>query len=220
MKVLVACEYSGIVRDAFAARGFDAMSCDLLPSDAPGKHYQGDVRGLLHYEWDLLIAHPDCTYLCSSGLHWNSRVPGRQEKTEQALLFVRELLGSNARRICLENPVGCISTRIRKPDQYIQPYEYGHDASKRTGLWLKNLPLLRPTQRVPGRMVNGKERWGNQTDSGQNKLGPSDDRWKERARTYQGWADAMASQWGDYLNLQHCIDVLVGMNVGEDKCKP
>lgn len=147
-----------------------------------------------------MIAHPDCTFLCSSGLHWNKRVPGRQEKTEAALEFVRRLMDAPIERIAIENPIGCIGTRIRKADQVIQPYEYGEDASKATCLWLKNLPPLRPTKRVPGRIVthNGKqvERWANQTDSGQNRLGPSNDRWKERARTYQGWANAMAMQWG------------------------
>jgi len=198
MKVLIACEHSGVVRDAFTAAGHDATSCDLLPTEAPGQHYQGDVRDILADRWDLMIAHPDCTYLCSSGLHWNKRVPGRAEKTEAAIDFVKELLQADIQRIAVENPVGCIGTRIRKADQYIQPYEYGHDASKRTGLWLKNLPLLRQTGFIEPRMVDGKPRWGNQTDSGQNKLGPSDDRWKERAKTYVGIAKAFASQWGNY----------------------
>lgn len=155
-----------------------------------------------------MIAHPDCTYLCSSGLHWNKRVPGRQAMTEKALDFVRELLDAPIPRIALENPVGCISTRIRPPDQFIQPYEYGHDASKRTGLWLKNLPLLQPTRYVEPRIVNGRPRWGNQTDSGQNKLGPSEDRWKERARTYSGWAAAMADQWGQLLVRRALADAV------------
>lgn len=198
MRVLVACEFSGVVRDAFASRGHHAMSCDLLPTEAEGLHYQGDVRDLLiENTWDLMIAHPDCTYLCSSGLHWNGRVEGRAEKTEIALQFVRELMDAPIPRIAIENPVGRINTAIRKPDQYIQPYEYGHNASKKTGLWLKNLPLLTPTQHVAPRMVKGKPRWDNQTDSGQNKLAPSEDRWKLRAATYQGWAEAMADQWGD-----------------------
>ena len=215
MKCLIACEYSGTVRDAFIARGHDAVSCDLLPTDKPGPHIQGDVTEVLGDGWDLMIAHPDCTYLCSSGLHWNKRRPGRQEKTEAALDFVRLLMNAPIPKIAIENPVGCISSRIRPPDQYIQPYEYGHDASKKTGLWLKRLPLLTPTELVAPRLVccgqvvtdttpcrscNGLKkplpRWGNQTNSGQNKLTPSADRWKDRARTYQGWADAMAAQWG------------------------
>jgi len=195
MKVLVACEYSGTVRDAFRARGHDAMSCDLLPTDAPGPHYQGDVRDILGDGWDLMIAHPPCTYLCSSGLHWNKRVPGRAQMTEDALDFVRLLLDAPIPRIALENPIGCIGTRIRKADQTIQPWQFGHDASKATRLWLKNLPLLTPTAVVEPRIANGKKRWANQTDSGQNRLPPSDDRWKIRSETYAGIAAAMVDQW-------------------------
>jgi len=196
MRVLVACEYSGAVRDAFIDNGHDAMSCDLLPTDAPGPHYQGDVRDILGNGWDLMVAHPPCTYLCSSGLHWNKRTPGRQEKTEESIEFVRMLMESPIPKIAIENPIGCISTRIRKPDQTIQPWQFGHDASKSTCLWLKNLPLLLTTKIFPPRIVNGKKRWGNQTDSGQNKLAPSDDRWKIRSETYSGIAKAMADQWG------------------------
>ena len=195
MKILVACEYSGTVRDAFIRAGHEAMSCDLLPTDAPGPHYQGSVLDILSSGWDLMIAHPPCTYLCSSGLHWNKRRPERAQQTEDALLFVRQLLDAPIPMIALENPIGCISTRIRKPDQTIQPWQYGHDASKATCLWLKGLPLLRPTDFVAPRVVNGKSRWGNQTDSGQNKLPPSADRWKIRSETYPGIADAMARQW-------------------------
>lgn len=197
LKVLIACEYSGAVRDAFLARGHDAMSCDLLPTDVPGPHYEGDVCDVLHDGWDLMIAHPPCTYLCSSGLHWNKRRPERAAQTEAALEFVRLLLDAPIPRIALENPVGCISTRIRKPEQTIQPHQFGHDASKATCLWLKNLPPLRPTKIVEPRIVNGRPRWGNQTDSGQNKLGPSADRWAIRSATYPGIAAAMADQWGN-----------------------
>lgn len=196
MRVLVACEYSGTVRDAFIAKGHDAMSCDLLPTDVPGPHYQGDVFDVINDGFDLMIAHPPCTYLSSSGLHWNKRTPGRAEKTEDALAFVQKLLVANIERIALENPIGCIGTRIRKATQTIHPYQFGDDASKATQLWLKGLPLLRPTQFIEPRMIDGKPRWGNQTDSGQNKLAPSADRWKLRSKTYQGIADAMASQWG------------------------
>lgn len=196
MRVLVACEFSGRVRDAFIAAGHDAMSCDLLPTEAPGPHYEGDVRDVLGNGWDLMIAHPPCTYLTVSGLHWNKKDPSRQQHTEDALNFVRLLLDAPIRSIALENPIGCISTAIRKPDQIIQPYQFGHDASKATCLWLKNLPLLRPTMFVEGRSVNGKRRWANQTDSGQNKLPPSKDRWKKRSETYLGIANAMAQQWG------------------------
>lgn len=203
MKVLVACEYSGIVRDAFSRQGHDATSCDLLPTDAPwgGAHYQGDVFDIIGEGWDLMVAHPPCTYLCSSGLHWNGRVPGRAELTMQALDFVQRLLNAPIPKIALENPVGRINTAIRKPDQTIQPYDFGDNASKKTCLWLKGLPILLPTKRFHGRMVkapNGKmiERWENQCDTGQDKRTPSADRWKIRSKTYPGIADAMASQWG------------------------
>lgn len=202
MKVLVACEYSGRVRDAFIARGHEAMSCDLLPTEAPGPHYQGDVRDILGEGWDLMIAHPPCTYLTVAGLHWNKRDPARNALTEEALAFVRLLMDAPIPRICIENPVSCISSRIRKPDQIIQPYEFGENASKRTCLWLKGLdPLfVDPAARFPGRLVEHKgqliERWENQTDSGQNRLPPSEDRWKERSTTYPGIARAMALNWG------------------------
>jgi hypothetical protein len=202
MRVLIACEYSGTVRDAFIRLGHDAMSCDLLPTDNPGPHYQGDVRDILNDGWDLMIAHPPCTYLCSSGLHWNKRRPERAAQTEEALQFVRLLLEANIPKIALENPIGCISTRIKKYDQMIQPYDFGDDASKQTCLWLKGLPKLMHTQRVAGRIVvtpSGKlaERWSNQCDNyGQDKTSPSPDRWKIRSQTYQGIANAMAQQWG------------------------
>jgi len=199
MRVLVGCEYSGRVRNAFRDAGHDAWSCDLLPSedDSPF-HVQGDVLSLLNQKWDLGIFHPPCTYLAVSGLHWNTRNPERAAKTEEALEFVRTLMSAPIKRIALENPVSCISSRIRKPDQIIQPYEFGEDASKKTCLWLKNLDLLTPTQMVAPRLVDGKPRWSNQTDSGQNRLGPSEDRWKERSRTFVGVAKAMAEQWGRY----------------------
>ncbi len=196
MRVLVACEHTGVVRDAFLAAGHEAVSCDLLPTEAPGPHYQGDVFDILGDGWDLLIAHPPCTYLCSSGLHWNHRRPGRQAKTDEALAFVRRLLDAPVPRIAIENPMGRIGSAIRKADQTIHPHQFGHDASKATCLWLKALPLLRPTQHVAPRWVNGKPRWANQTDSGQNRLPPSADRWKLRSATYPGIAAAMANQWG------------------------
>lgn len=198
MKILVACEYSGTVRDCFAALGHYALSCDLLPSESPyGRHYQGNVLDIINDGWDLMICHPPCTYLSVSGLHWNKKDPERAQKTEEALEFVKLLLNANIPRIALENPVSCISSRIRKPDQIIQPYDFGEDASKRTCLWLKNLPKLTGTEYIPGRVVGDKMRWSNQTDSGQNKLPPSEDRWKDRSRTYFGIAAAMADQWGN-----------------------
>jgi hypothetical protein len=196
MRVLIACEYSGTVRDCFASLGHDAMSCDLLPTESNGPHYQGNVMDIINLGWDLMVAHPPCTYLSVSGMHWTVRGLRDPQLTEDALDFVRTLMDAPIKRICIENPVSIISSRIRKSDQVIHPYQFGHDASKSTCLWLKNLPLLRPTQFVEPRMVDGKKRWGNQTDSGQNKLGPSDTRWKERSKTYEGIAQAMAQQWG------------------------
>lgn len=196
MRVLVACEYSGRVRDAFTKLGHYALSCDLLPTDAPGNHYQGDVLDVINDGWDLMIAHPPCTYLSVSGMHWTTRGLRDPKLTEDALDFVNVLLNAQIDKIALENPISVISSRIRKPDQIITPYQFGHDASKKTCLWLKNLPLLKQTEFIEPRIVNGKKRWGNQTDSGQNKLAPSDDRWKKRSETYEGIANAMAEQWG------------------------
>jgi len=195
LRVLVACEFSGVVRDAFAARGHIAMSCDFLPSESPGMHWKGDVRDVLDHGWDLMIAHPPCTYLSVSGIHWNNRGRGWRG-TYEALEFVRLLLDADIPRIALENPVSIISSHIRKPDQIIQPYQFGHDASKKTCLWLKNLPKLEPTREIPPRVVGGKLRWANQTDSGQNKLAPGSGRWKLRSATYPGIAAAMAAAWG------------------------
>jgi hypothetical protein len=172
------------------------MSCDILPTDVPGPHYQGDVLDILEQHWDLMVAHPPCTFLSSSGMHWTTRGLRDPKLTEDALDFVRTLLEAPIAKIALENPVGCISTRIRPADQYVHPHQFGDDASKKTGLWLKDLPKLTPTNQVPPRIIQGKERWANQCDSGQNKLGPSDDRWKERSKTYEGLANAIAQQWG------------------------
>lgn len=192
MKVLIACEYSGVVRDAFIAKGHDAVSCDLLPTDKPGPHYQGDVFDIINNGWDLMIAHPPCTYLAVSGMHWTTRGLRDPKLTDDALDFVQKLMDAPIERIAIENPVSVISSRIRKPDQIIQPWWFGHDASKKTCLWLKNLPLLVPTNMLHG---DAKTRRANQTASGQNKLPPSKDRWKERSKTYQGIADAMSQQW-------------------------
>ena len=148
MRVLVASEFSGTVRDAFIKTGHDAVSCDLLPSEAPGPHIQGDVLDILGDGFDLMIAHPPCTFLSASGLHWNKRRVGREEKTKEAVEFVRLLMDAPIPRIAVENPIGRLSTAIRKPDQIIQPWQFGHDASKSTCLWLKNLPPLKPTKSV------------------------------------------------------------------------
>lgn len=197
MNVLVACEFSATVRDAFIARGHNAISCDLLECASGGPHYVGDVRDIIYRNWDLLIAHPPCRYLSSSGLHWNKRRPERAAHTLYAIEFAKLFI--NATHIpkrCVENPIGCLSTLVRAPDQIIHPHEFGHDASKATCLWLCGLPKLVATQHVAPRIVAGKKRWANQTDSGQNNLPPSSDRWMLRSKTYQGIADAMAQQWG------------------------
>ena len=200
MRVLVACESSGKVRDAFIRLGHDAMSCDLLPTKVPGPHYEGDIFDIINDGWDLMVAHPPCTYIAVSGMHWTIRGLRDPQLTEEALIFVRRLMDADIPYICIENPVSIISTRIRKPSQTIQPYQFGHDASKKTCLWLKGLPKLVPTKYVKPRIINGKKRWDNQTDGGQNKLPPTDDRWDLRSETYQGIADAMAEQWTWFLN--------------------
>jgi hypothetical protein len=193
MKVLIACEYSGAVRDAFTRLGHDATSCDLLPSETEGKHYQGDVMEILHDGWDLMIAHPPCTHLAVSGAkHFAAKQASGVQ--QQALDFVAALLLAPIPKIALENPVSIISTRIRKPDQIIQPWMFGHEATKTTCLWLKNLPHLLPTK-VVGKGERHVTKSGKSLPTWYN-LPPSADRWKIRSATFQGIADAMASQWG------------------------
>lgn len=240
MRVLVACEFSGTVRDAFRARGHDAWSCDLLPTEAdPQWHLRCDVRDVLTDHWDLVIAHPPCDHLAVSGARWfaEKRADGRQQ---QGIDFFMAMVNAPAPRHAIENPVGIMSRLYRKPDQIIQPYEYGHPESKKTCLWLKGLPKLTPTEVLepewaltpagevyrdaggsrysPTHYFTGRgkpdlaqmvlfedarerqrQRWANQTPSGQNKLGPSEDRWKLRSLTYPGIAAAMADQWGALL---------------------
>jgi len=250
-RVLVGCEFSGTVRDAFTAAGCEAWSCDMLPSETLGLHYQGDVRHLLQGwvpvrytgecdpegdgacavsgldtslcgcygptqdgieykedhgilwgrpidrpQWDLAIFHPPCTYLASSGLHWNTRRPERAALTEEAVQFVLTLNGANAKRVAIENPIGALSSRWRKPDCITHPWHHGDDASKATCFWLTNLPPLTPTNELPGGRT---ARRANQTASGQNKLGPSPDRWKLRSATYPGIATAMVTHWRPLL---------------------
>lgn len=191
MRVLVACEYSGRVRDAFLALGHEAWSCDLLESestdtdDKASRHLLGPVEQFLGDEWDLMIAHPPCTYLSVAGARWMKTDPTRQEKQDDALAFVLDLMNAPIDRICIENPVSVISTRIRKPDQIINPWEYGHGETKKTCLWLKNLPKLVPTDIVEGR------------EAKVHRMPPGPNRWKDRSRTYQGIANAMALQWGN-----------------------
>jgi len=184
VNILVACEYSGIVRSAFAALGHNAWSCDLLPTEIPGQHYQGDVRDLLKEKWDLMIAHPPCTHLAVSGARYFYR---KQAEQAEALEFVRLLMNAPIEHIAIENPISIISSRIRKPDQIIQPWQFGHGETKATCLWLKNLPKLQPTNIVEGR------------EQRVHKMPPSPDRWKERSRTFQGIANAMAAQWSRHL---------------------
>ena len=209
MKVLIACEYSGAVRDAFIKQGHDAMSCDLLPTDVDGPHYQGSVIDILHDGWDLMIAHPPCTYLAVSGNRWlynkdGSRNEERWTNRRGALDFVRLLMNAPIERIAVENPVSVISSEIRKPDQIIQPWQFGDEAQKTTCLWLKNLPKLKPTKIVgKGEMVTYKS--GNTMPkwyADAFKL-PKAERQKLRSKTFQGIADAMAEQWGRKLCPLH-----------------
>ena len=181
MKVLVACEFSGIVRDAFRARGHDAWSCDLLPTEKPGPHIQGDVLEILDDGWDLMIAHPPCTYLAVSGARWFET---KQVEQRKAIFFFLSLADAPISKICVENPVSIMSTEWGKPDQYIQPWQFGHGETKKTCLWLKNLPKLTPTKIVKGR------------EARIHKMSPSKNRSKLRSITYQGIANAMAEQWG------------------------
>ncbi len=183
MKVLVACEVSGKVRDAFTALGHDAWSCDLLPSDRTGQHIQGDVIGLLSQQWDMIVAFPPCTDLCVSGARWFEvkRASGQQQR---AVALFMAIANAPCERVAIENPIGIMSTHWRKPDQIIQPWQFGHGETKGTCLWLKNLPKLKPTDIVEGRE---QRIW---------KMGPSPARAKDRSETYQGIADAMAQQWG------------------------
>lgn len=181
MRVLVACEFSGVVRDAFNAKGHYAMSADLLPSETQGLHYQGDVLDVIGDNWDLMIAHPPCTHLAVSGARWWK---DKQIEQAESLQFVQTLLDVNIEKIALENPISIISTKIRKPDQIIHPWQYGHGETKATCLWLKNLPKLEPINIVEGR------------EPRVHRMSPGPDRWKERSRTYEGIAKAMAEQWG------------------------
>jgi len=193
MKVLVACEYSGIVRDAFTKKGFDATSCDILPTESEGKHYQGDVLDVLDDGWDLMIAHPPCTHLSVSGARWFTEGKKPMHLRDDAIKFVKLLMDAPIKHIAIENPVSVISSYIRKSDQMINPYQFGHMEYKRTCLWLKNLPKLKETNNVKA-----------ETD----KLPPKEKyriwwigsgKGKERSKFYPGIADAMADQWGEYI---------------------
>jgi hypothetical protein len=187
MKVLIACEYSGTVRDAFIAQGHDAMSCDILPTDVPGPHYQGDIMDILHDGWDLMVAHPPCTYLCNSGVSWLHKRKERWLDMEKGALFFKRLHESSIPKIAIENPIMhkyAVNIIGKRQDQCVQPWMFGHGETKATCFWLKGLPLLKPTNVVQGR------------EQRLHKLPPSPERWKLRSTTYKGIADAMANQWG------------------------
>lgn len=226
MKILVACEESGTVRDAFIAKGHDAMSCDILPTSKPGPHYQGDILDVLNDGWDMMIAHPPCTYLTVTGNKWfyhpedkelpveerrpHPRFPDRKQHREKAVEFFMVLAEAPIDKICIENPVGIISTRWRKPNQIIQPYEYGHKEAKKTCLWLKNLPLLAPTEIVAPEYMTFKSgkrmaKWYVEAA----KLSPHE-RAKARSKTFQGIADAMAEQWGIVSTEESNAEKIVG----------
>jgi hypothetical protein len=186
MRVLIACEYSGAVREAFKARGHYAISCDLLDTEVPGNHYTGDVFDIINDGWDLMIAHPPCTYLCNSGVRWLTTQEGRKELMREGAEFFKKLLTAPIPKIAVENPVMhkyAVEIIGRRQDQIIQPWQFGHGETKATGLWLVNLPKLTPTNIVDGR------------EARVHKMSPGPDRWKERSRTFSGIAEAMASQW-------------------------
>lgn len=182
MKILIACEFSGIVRDAFIAKGHDAISCDLLPTERPGPHYQGDVADIIGNGFDMIIAHPPCTHLAVSGARW---FKNKESEQIDAIQFFMHLVLCRIQKVAVENPISIMSTIYRKPNQIIQPWQFGHGETKATCLWLKGLPKLKPTNIVDGR------------EARIHKMAPGPDRWKERSRTFQGIADAMAEQWGN-----------------------
>lgn len=195
MKILIACEFSGVVRDEFLKLGHDAYSCDILSCESEyytkeDRHFQCDIFDVLYDDWDMMIAHPPCTHLSVSGARW---FKNKKKEQKESLDFVKKLLDAPIKKIALENPVSIISTKIRKPNQYIQPYEFGHPESKKTGLWLKGLPKLNPTNILSLPEIGY---WENQCSGGQNKLSPSKNRGKLRSLTYTGIAKAMADQWG------------------------
>lgn len=194
-RVLVACEFSGAVRDAFTTEGHYAVSCDLLPSETLGNHYQGSVLDVLGEGWDLMVCHPPCTYMALSGMHWTQRGLRDPKLTEDAVEFAMRLITAPIPRICLEQPMSVLASRYRKQDQIIQPWQFGEDAQKKTCLWLKNLPLLEETEYVPPTQVGNLWMYANQTPSGNTKTNTG----HERSRTYSGIARAMAKQWAPLL---------------------
>lgn len=193
MRVLIGCEYSGIEREAFRALGHDAISCDLLDTDIPGPHYKGDIRDILKDGFDLAVLHPPCTHLAVSGARWFKE---KEREQQEAIAFFMEMINAPIPRIAVENPVGIMSTIYREPDQYIEPWQFGHGETKKTCLWLKNLPPLIPTNIVPGR----EQRIHN--------MPPSEDRGHLRSLTYQGWASAMAGQWAGNMTRQATLEIV------------
>ncbi len=193
MRVLIACELSGVVRTAFEWHGHDAWSCDLQETIVPGNHIKDNVLDVMNDNWDLMIAHPPCTHLAVSGARWFKE---KEKEQKEALDFVRALMNASIERICIENPVSIISTKIRKPDQIIQPWQFGHGETKKTCLWLKNLPQLKPTKIVDGR------------ENRIHRMAPSENRSMLRSVTYPGIAKAMAEQWGNPQNLKTLEDFL------------
>lgn len=190
MRILIACEFSGVVRDAFIRRGHDAWSCDLLETEIPGPHYRRTVEDVIAEGWDLMVAHPPCTHLCVSGARW---FQDKQKEQQDAIRFFMALMGAPIDKICVENPVGIMSTVYRKPDQIVQPWQFGHGETKATCLWLKGLPLLSPTHR------KGDFFCQPEPDAREHRvhmMPPGPERWRERSRTYRGIANAMAEQWG------------------------
>lgn len=196
MKILIACEFSGIVREAFTKLGHDVVSCDLLPTEKKGRHYQGPVEDIIHDNWDMMIAHPPCTYLTVTANRCFLNNPERWQKRVDAMNFVYMLMNAPIEKICIENPKGVISSYIRKPDQCIHPYQFGHPVSKMTGLWLKNLPLLKPTKIVEAEWIIPPSGKRMSKIHAQHPSTNNEENRKIRSRTYQGIADAMAYQWG------------------------
>lgn len=201
MKILIACEFSGVVRDAFTERGHDVMSCDLLPTEQPGQHYQGDVFDIIDDGWDMMIAHPECTFLCVTGNKWmkdefKDRFPTRQQDRKNAIKFFMDLVSAPIDKIAIENPVGIMSTQYKKPTQYVHPYFFGDPHSKKTGLWLKNLDKLIPTDMVEPRMYTYQDGRKDPIWHVESMKMPKEERTKFRSKTFKGIADAMASQWG------------------------
>jgi hypothetical protein len=215
MKILVACEFSGIVRNAFVARGFDAWSCDLLPSEQPGNHLQCDVRDVLQHGWDIIIAHPPCTYFANSGLHYLKSRPERKEQLHQSFQLLKDIWSAPVENICIENPVGWLSTNWQRPTQIIQPYQFGHSELKTTCLWLRGLPNIKSTLLLQRPVPKGKciRKTGKHSGKSYNYYWRQGKSAHERSRTFSGIATAMAEQWGNYLMEQAELNMIKNLNL-------